>query len=204
MSDRETIAAIIPAHPNRLRNGMYDRALRSVCMQTLPPDMIHTVVDLEGQGAPATRDRALRAATTDWVAFLDSDDMWYQQHLEHLYRHAKETKADYVYSWFELLGPGDQLYGDHDPIFPPTHFSEPFDPENPIETTITILVRNDLAQEIGFQALARGEVNTGEDRRFTLEAIKLGANIQHLVERTWIWHHHGGNSSGIHGKGDTV
>lgn len=201
---RQTISAIIPAHPTRMRNGMYDRALRSICFQTLPPDAIHTAVDLEGQGAAATRDRALRAATTDWVAFLDSDDMWLQQHLEHLLRHAQETDADFVYSWFELLGADGTLYGDHDPIFPSTHFSEPFDPENPIETTITVLVRNQLAQEIGFQELNRGEANSGEDRYFTLEAIKLGANIQHLVERTWIWHHHGKNTSGRPNRGDAV
>lgn len=209
---RQTISAIIPAHPTRMRNGMYDRAIRSTCYQTLPPDAIHTAIDLEGQGAPPTRDRALRAATTDWVAFLDSDDMWLQQHLEHLLRHAQETGADFVYSWYELLTndgtPQGKLWGDKDPIFPPGHFLNPFDPENIIETTITVLVRNDLAQEIGFKPADESGgtnpgANSGEDRRFTREAVRLGANIQHLVERTWIWHHHGQNTSGIFGRGDS-
>lgn len=206
---RQTIATVTPTHPARARNGMLDRALRSIQMQTLLPDQILVTIDHDGEGAAPTRDRALRLANTDWVAFLDSDDMFLQKHLEKLMAHAQETGADIVYSWFDLLDQNGHLWGDKDPIFPPGHFLNPFDPLNPIETTITTLARTELAQAIGF---APAEVpggtnpgsNSGEDRRFIHQAIALGANIQHLVERTWIWHHHGGNSSGIHGRGDAV
>lgn len=207
MTTRQTISAIIPAHPARVRNGMLDRAMRSVYYQHRLPDAVHIAIDLDGQGAAATRQRALDAATTEWVAFLDSDDMWREMHLDHLLAHALVTGADFVYSWFELLDPNGMLYGDKDPIFPPTHFSEPFDPENPIETTITTLMRRELAQEIGFKpAVEPGGTNpganSGEDRRMTLEAVRRGAKISHLVERTWIWHHHGQNTSGLPTKGD--
>lgn len=195
------ITVAIPAHPARLQNGMLDRAIKSVSYQSAPPAAVSVAVDLNGDGAPATRQRALDAVQTEWVAFLDSDDFFMPRHLELLARHAEETGADMVYSWFKILDARGSILED-DPVFPATHFTEPFDPDNPIETTITTLVRTDLAKQVGFQALNRGEVNTGEDRRFVLELLARGAKISHLVEKTWIWHHHLKNTSGLAHKGD--
>ena len=204
---RNTISVVTPAHPARCRNGMLDRAMRSAQAQTLLPYELCVAIDSDGDGAAATRDRALRQASGDWVAFLDSDDIFMPHHLEHLLQHAQDANADYVYSWYTLLDQNNNLWGDKDPIFPPTHFTEPFNPDDPIETTITILVRRELAQQIGMRPAeypggTNPGVNSGEDRRFTHEAIRLGAKISHLVERTWVWHHHGQNTSGKATKGD--
>lgn len=188
------ITVAIPTIPTRAK--MFGEAIRSVSNQTYPPAAISVAVDVEKQGAPATRQRALDAVITEWVAFLDDDDLFMAQHLEHLYAHAMETGADFVYSWFHVPGGADP--------FPETHFTEPFDYLNPIETTITTLVRTGLAKTVGFQALNRGEVNTGEDRFFTLGCMHAGATISHLVERTWWWRHHAGNTSGLPTKGDAA
>ena len=195
------ITVVIPAHPARLKNGMLDRALKSVSYQTLPPAAVSIAVDLNGAGAPATRQRALDAVQTEWTAFLDSDDFFFPAHLEKLARHAEETQADMVYSWFKVQDAAGKLL-DHDPVFPETHFTEPFDPDNPIETTITTLVKTYLAKQIGFRAMNRGEANTGEDRLFILELLARDAKIEHLVEKTWAWSHHGLNTSGLPTKGD--
>jgi glycosyltransferase involved in cell wall biosynthesis len=182
------ITVVIPSIP--VRPHLLERAIGSVARQTLPAAAISIAVDTHREGAAATRQRALDAVTTPWVAFLDDDDMFKNEHLERLLAHALETEADFVYSWFEMLGGGDP--------FPSTHFTEPFDPENPIETTITTLVRTELAKQVGFQALNRGHnINSGEDRFFTLGCLAAGAKISHLVERTWFWCHHLGNTSGL-------
>ncbi len=185
-----SISIITPAHPARLRNGMLDRALRSVWAQTRPPQAVHVAVDTEGVGAAPTRQRALMAATTDWVAFLDSDDLFLPQHLDKLLRHALSTGADYVYSWFKILDPAGRIL-EHDPI----------------ETTVTTLVRTELAKQVGFfEAVEPGGTNpghnSGEDRQFTLGCIRAGAKISHLVDKTWLWGHHGRNTSGLPFKGD--
>jgi glycosyltransferase involved in cell wall biosynthesis len=195
------IAVITPTVPPRGR--LLARAIRSVGTQTLPATAISIAVDAAHLGAPATRQRALDGvgSDVDWVAPLDDDDEFLPFHLEALYAHALETGADYVYSWFELVGPNGQSYGNHDPVFPPTHFTNEFDPEDPIETTVTILVRRELLQEVGYVQLHRPEAyaagaSTGEDRNLTLRCIEAGATIKHLVQRTWRWHHHGNNTSG--------
>jgi hypothetical protein len=185
------------------RRPMLLRALRSIGAQTLPAYQISVAVDIAQEGAPATRQRALDGVRSDvnWIAPLDDDDEFMPFHLEALHQHAIETGADYVYSWFEVVRPDGLSYGDFDPVFPPTHYTEPFDPDDPIETTISILIRRELLQSVGYVQLHRPEAyaagaSTGEDRNLTLQCIDAGAKISHLVRRTWRWHHHGRNTSG--------
>lgn len=193
MTKANDVTVVIPVHPARMKNGMFMRAMNSIAVQTLPAAAVAVAVDVHREGAAKTRQRALMAAETPWVAFLDSDDLFKPIHLERLMAHALETGADFVFSWFDVLGGWDPF---------PDNFAPPFDPANPIETTVTTLVRTGIAQQVGFRALDRGQINSGEDRFFTLGCIEAGAQISHLKERTWIWSHHGGNTSGLPGKGD--
>lgn len=204
---RPTISVVTPVHPARLRNTMMFRAQQSVAAQTLLPDAHAIAIDNDKAGAAATRQRALMMANTDFVAFLDSDDFFFENHLEDLMKHQQETGADFVYSWFKIFQEtawGNQLL-EHDPIFPVTHYTMPFNPDSPIETTITTLVRTELAKEVGFQPMNRDHnLNSGEDRYFTLGCLEKGAKISHLVKKTWAWSHHGGNTSGLPTKGDAA
>lgn len=212
---RPTVSVIIPAHPARI-GALLNEALKSVWDQTVPPDAVIVAVDRDGEGAAATRQRALMSARTEWVAFLDSDDMFMPKHLAWLLRHAEDSGADFVYSWFKVLlqradGSGRVL--EEDPVFPMTHYLNPWDPDNPIETTITTLVRTELAQAVGFAAIpervAAGQ-NSGEDRSFTLGCQAAGGKISHLVRKSWLWRHWSlpngaqGNTGGLPGRGDAT
>jgi hypothetical protein len=186
------ITVAIPTIPPRYQ--LLARAIRSVSTQTLPADALSVSWDIEHEGAAATRQRALDGVQTGWTAFLDDDDEMLPEHLARLMRHARETDSDYVYSWFETVPAG------HDP-FPPYHFTNEFNPADPIQTTITILVKTELAKSVRFVPqddegkLIRGQ-RWGEDYEFTLGCIRAGGKISHLVERTWLWHHDSGNTSG--------
>lgn len=179
---------------------MLARALTSITEQTLQSAAIIVEIDLDGDGAPATRDRALRKVTTEWVAFLDDDDFMKPEHLETLYNGAIEHSADYVFSYYEIFTHLGQKLGDFDHIL--GHFGRPFDPTNPHQTTITTLVRTQLAQSVGFSLdesqrgkLINGQV-IGEDFIFTEGCVARGAKIVHIPARTWFWSHHGANTSG--------
>lgn len=189
------VTAIIAAHPARLRSGLLSRALQSVLSQTLVPAAVSVAVDLEGEGAPATRQRALEAVQTEWTAVLDSDDVWMPFHLESVVNHALETGADFVYSGHETIPAG------RSPL-PYTHFTKPWNPEDPIETTVTVLVRTAIAKQVGYHALDRGEMNTGEDFNFLLGCRDLGAMISCYPHKTWFYDIRGQNTSGMPGRGD--
>jgi glycosyltransferase involved in cell wall biosynthesis len=199
-----SITICTPTHLARMRNGMLNRAIASVAIQTKPAAALSIAVDVDRQGAAPTRQRALDAVQTSWVAFLDSDDYFLPRHLEALSQHALDTGADFVYSWFKVEDQFGRILED-DPIFPDGHYLNPWNPEDPIETTMTVLVRTELAKEVGFQVLNRGHgQNSGEDAFFTLGCLRAGGKISHLVEKTWIWSHHSANTSGLPTKGDAL
>jgi hypothetical protein len=171
---------------------MLDRATASVRAQTVP---VHHILaeDVHHKGAAITRAHGLALVETEWTAFLDSDDEMDPDHVEQLLACAEETGADYVYPWFRVVGGSDPF---------PMFFGRPWDDEHPHSTTITILVRTELAKAIGFTPKPDAQVS-GEDYLFTLRCVADGAKIVHLPRRSWTWHHHGGgNTSGRPDWGD--
>lgn len=193
------ISVVVPFHTHRERNGYLQRALASVQAQTFKGGIQVIAVRDEAQaGAPATRHHGLMLVDTPWVAFLDSDDEMDPEHLEKLYKFAMEQEAHYVYPWFRVKGGSDPF---------PQFFGKPWDNNQPHQTTITTLVYADLAKEVGFAPPENEETfpdgnRAGEDWHFTLGCMAAGAKIMHLPERTWTWHHHGRNTSGMPGRGD--
>jgi glycosyltransferase involved in cell wall biosynthesis len=199
------ITVAIPAHPARVANGMLGRAVASVKNQLLPAADISVAVDEYGHGAAVTRQRALDAVQTEWVAFLDSDDWFYPEHLKVLAAGARIFNADYLFSYYMVHFPDGKPWPQNDPL---GHFGRSFNPLKPHQTTITTLVRTDLAKKIGFHEPPPDSVvgghRGGEDWHFTVGCAEAGAKIVHVPRRTWAWVHHGANSSGIPGRGDAA
>ena len=170
--------------------------LASVELQTAPPRELIIEEDRDREGAGITRTRALSRVTTDWVTFMDDDDWMGPEHLEKLWLFAADTGADYVYSWYTVVGGSDPR---------PEEADLPWDPEHPRQTTIVTMVRTELAQSVGFVHPDETEAGLksmdrhyhGEDAYFTMGCWEAGAHIEHLCERTWFWRHHGNNTSGL-------
>ena len=205
MTTTPEITVVIPAHPARVANGMLDRAVASVKAQLLPAADISIAIDENRDGAAVTRQRALDAVKTEWVAFLDSDDWLYPEHLKVLAAGARIFRADYVFSYYMVHFPDGRPWPANDPL---GHFGRQFNPAKPHQTTITTLCRTELAQQVGFRepppgALIDGE-HYGEDFQYTVECAQAGAKIVHIPRRTWAWCHHFGNSSGQPGRGDAA
>ena len=198
---RPGITAIIAAHPARFRNGLLVRALKSVCAQTLQPNAILVVNDDEGRGAGWTRRTILEQVNTTWMAWLDSDDKWYPNHLEDLHRVAEETGSKYVFSYFD----GSDPFTKEDPN---GHFGRPFNPCSPHHTTITALVDVALAKEVGYPDTAESGPYSNEDWAFIVRFSELccerGYKMTHLAKRTWLWDQSGQNTSGRSDQGDAV
>jgi glycosyltransferase involved in cell wall biosynthesis len=186
------ITVVIPSISPRAR--LLNRARASVEAQEMRPSDMVVALDLSREGAAETRQRGLEQVKTPWVAFLDDDDEFLPGHLLALSRAAHEQQADYVFSWYEVVGGTDPR---------PEEFGLPWDPENPRQTTITTLVRTELALEVGGfvedgdDLLSPDRYYAGEDWRFTKRINDAGGKIYHHPEKTWLWHHHGRNTSGL-------
>lgn len=184
---RPGITVCVPSIP--VRQQYLGRALTSIAEQKRPADAISVAIDRERNGAAVTRSRALAAARTDVVTFLDDDDTMNTDHLLRLESFMRDTGADFVFSWFDVIGGRDPF---------PQHFGKEWDPADPTHTTVVTMVRTELAQSVGFVAPEGGDGagGSGEDWNFTLGCLAAGATIKHLPARTWKWYHNTGNTSG--------
>lgn len=192
MSAANRVTVAIPVHPPRIANGMLTRALDSVYRQDYGVHGVAVSVDKDRLGAAPTRQLALDMVSTEWVAFLDSDDEFMPQHVHALLTCALESGADYTFSYFLRSHGGDPL----------GHFGKVFNPKAPHHTTMTVLVRRELAQEAGFGFEDMHKDWSGEDWKFLLKCLELGAKVVHHPEETWLWNRHKGNTSGLPRKGD--
>lgn len=203
----DDITVVVPSIPTR--GIQLSWALQSIKQQLLPATEVIVEMDTNHTGAGATRQRGLSKVKTKWVAFLDDDDCFDLNHLKLLMEHALENEADYAYSWFWTI-PGrmpplraDEPVTDLCDVFPVSHFTDPWDPADPRQTTITTLVRTELAQAVGFvtpiSADTKDGQRPGEDWDFTLGCNQLG-KISHLAYRTWYYRHWGFGMKGIPGN----
>lgn len=181
------ITVVIPSIPPR--GVLLARAINSVGAQTLPAHAISVAIDNDREGAGPTRTRALFGARTEWVAFLDDDDRIKEKHLETLWNLARDTNADVVWSWFEVIGGTDPLE---------EFRGRQWDPDNPHMFPIVTMMRTELAWETGgfLEVHPSGDIS-GEDHPFYLKCSQLGGKFAHTPEITWEWYHNTGNTSGL-------
>jgi glycosyltransferase involved in cell wall biosynthesis len=182
------VTVAIPTIPPRTGNGgLLKHAVYSVRQQTrLPAGGISCALDVDKAGAAVTRQRALDAVRTKWVAFLDDDDFFYPHHLETLHTLVSDHGADYGFSWFDGNNPF------------PGHRGRQMNPDEPHHTTMTVFVRTELAKAVGFATdHPEGWTLPQEDWRFTLGCIEAGAKFVGTDEVTWHYRAHGKNTSGL-------
>lgn len=186
---RPGVTAVIPSIPPRAGRELH-RAIDSVLQQERPVDGISVVLDHEHRGSAKTRSRALSGVGTEWSALLDDDDEWNTDHVRLLLEHAEETGADVVYPWFTVPEGWDPW---------PYREGQPFD-EELLRTVnyipITVLVRTELLWDAGGFTPKGPPDNPCDDWGTWERLLAAGATFSHLNRRTWIWHWHGGNTSG--------
>jgi glycosyltransferase involved in cell wall biosynthesis len=184
-SDITVVIATIPIRAKMLR-----KALASVVLQTFQAAAIVVEYDHEHTGAAATKNRGLTRVTSEWVAFLDDDDQFMPEHLEKLREAQLDSGADVVYSMPFI----PQIPGGIDPS---GMRGAPFDADelrrrSYIQTTS--LMRTKLVQSTGgFQCPPGSDY---DDWGCMLSLLEAGARFYHLPEQTFIWEHHGRNTSG--------
>jgi hypothetical protein len=151
----------------------------SVGAQTHPAAAISVAIDNNHEGSGPTRTRAMRAVKTEWLAFLDDDDQFLEQHLETLVKHQQDTGADVVWPWFRVLSGQDPF---------PMHQGRQWNPEDPHIFPISALVRTEVALQAEFPPHVENGWG-GDDFAFWTTLSAQGAKFSHVNEVTWLWDH---------------
>lgn len=206
MTDVTVCTPTIPAREHLLRRAA-ESVQRQTCQVTLQVEL-----DDAGEGAAATRNRAWRNASTEWVAFLDDDDELRPEHVTACLEHARETGADLVYPWFNIYNAAGNDISGNDPLSAPVdgRYVSPYgvrfnaDLKHELMTRnnfipVTVLVRRELVADVGGFPIP-GSPEWGddccEDWGLWRRLLNAGAQFEHLPRRTWIWYWHGRNTSG--------
>lgn len=185
------VTAVIPTITTR--KDMLNRAIKSVLNQDRPVDAISIWADHKHDGAAPTKNNALQGVHTEWVAFLDDDDEWLPKHITTLVSAANATGADVIYPWFYIASEMG-----FDPL---DAFGKEFDADelrnrNYIPTPV--LARTKLIQDVGGFAPYGDQIgSTCDDWGLWRKLLDAGATFHHVAERTWVWHWHGANTSGL-------
>lgn len=120
------ISVVIPTYNRRTQ---VLRAIDSVLAQTVPVDEVIVVDDgsndgtsgvlrsrygsrvkvlsQENGGAPAARNHGIREAQGEWVAFLDSDDIWVSTKIERQFKALAELGGEFGVCFTDSLPDGD-------------------------------------------------------------------------------------------------
>lgn len=164
----ESVGVVIPAYN---AGRFLADTLRSVTAQTRPADRVVIVDDgssddtaeVAGRfaqvivvrqanaGVAASRNRGVREIATDWIAFLDADDLWHPEKLRLQLEAARESGADSIFCDLDLIDAAGA------PIFSPSSAPLSFRLEDlllhaesiPQGTSSTLLVRRATFEAAG-------------------------------------------------------
>mgnify|MGYP001615377579 CR=1 FL=1 len=181
-----TVTVVTPSLPGR--GDMLREAIDSVNGQLIMPAAHLIGIDHERAGTARAKPRLSSAATTEWVATLEDDDLLDPNHLTML-RGATEN-ADIVYSWCRVTGREG---------WNPNRL---FDPQSLLEGNYipsTALIRRDLILDLNGWKDSRDVPHGWDDWDFWKRALDLGARFRCVPEVTWTYRFWGGNKT-IHGE----
>lgn len=145
----------------------------------------------ERGGPGANRNRGMVAATGDWIAFLDADDLWLPEHLEKLVATAERTQADVIYSGTELRDfDSGAVIGGADikkhPDIPRDFYFESF------VMPSQVLMKRDLIQG---GVLFDPFLPSGQDVDFWIQLSRAGARFEFSGQSTVIYRKRAGSVS---------
>jgi hypothetical protein len=150
-------------------------AMATVAWQTMPP-VAHLIgVDHGARGPAAVRNELLTGVTTEWVAFLDDDDLLDASHIEILHGVAHRADATVVVSYCRFAGT---------PI-PPRYCNRPYDREALRRHgifPITVLVKTEAIRRAGCFGDERYE-----DWALWNRMADQGAFFLTVPEETWTY-----------------
>lgn len=213
------VSVIIPTYN---RADLLREALESVVTQTFKetevivvddgsddstPDVLHEfegriqAVRLSHAGISAARNAGMDRATGEYLAFLDSDDLWKPEKLERQLRFA-EQHPECVLTYcdahqFSSEGVDPKSFVERFPALrKPADIFVPMIRQYAIPLTSTVMVKTSFLKETGIRFPI--EIGSGEDLGMFLHMLLAGAKFEYLPESLALRRLHEANVSGEH------
>lgn len=174
------LTVVTPSLPSRL--ALRSECIGSVAGQTVLPTQHVVVLDLNTRGPSVLRNMVARAADTEWVLFLDDDDLLDHDFIETIEPYLVRGN-DVVYTWCRLVGRED-IKGWHVPFNADMLRNANYIP-------VVAAVRTSLFREVeGFPVGV-----AYEDWGLWLRLLNAGAQFRCVPQVKWTYRWHGENRS---------
>jgi|LakMenE01Jun11ns_1017448.scaffolds.fasta_scaffold9939438_2 glycosyltransferase involved in cell wall biosynthesis len=160
------------------RSNLLTEAVKSVENQKVKAVGHFVQVDESKAGPAYVRNRLVEKVQSEWIGFLDDDDILYPNHIEE-YRKAHEN-SDVIYTWCDSTG--------REKFDPNSHF----DPERLMYGNyipITAAVRTNFFRQVG----GFSEDTRYEDWDLWVKLLKAGARFTCVPVKTWCYRFLGSN-----------
>lgn len=124
----------------------------------------------QNQGAAASRNQAMEAANGDYVAFLDSDDVWAPEKLNRQYQFMKEQACDFSFTAYQMENEAGESLGTVDTSQQQTAFSY----QDMLKKQATLGCSTVMLKRSAIGSLRMPDIRTGQDYAFWLLLLKQG------------------------------
>lgn len=198
---RETLDSIFAQTYTRyeaivINDGSSDTEALEQVLERYPDNLLY--IEQENQGAAAARNAGLRAASGEFVAFLDADDRWVPEFLEKQMELLKSNNVDIVFADADLFGDSPLDGRTFMQVEPP---NGEVTAENLLAVKVTVLTSSVLARKkpIVDVGLFDESLRRGQDFDLWFRLAKAGARFAYSRE---VLAHHRIVESGL--SGDTI
>lgn len=158
-------------------------------------------VRLGRSGISAARNAGINAATGEYLAFLDSDDLWLPTKIERQLNFAT-SHPEHVLTYTDALefsqtGVRKQSFVEHfHALNDPSHLFISMIAEYAIPLTSTVMIQTSFLKETGLRFPV--EIGIGEDLTLFLEILRVGGTFGYFPAQLTMRRMHESNVSGNH------
>lgn len=139
---------------------------------------VKVYVNESNSGAAVTRNNSLNYATGNYIAYIDSDDLWQQNKLEKQIRFMTDNQINFSFTAYELIDEnGLELNQQVD-----THLSGFLTYEDMLKKKATLGCSTVMLRRSAFDDISMPLLRTGQDYATWLKLLKTGRNAYPLTE----------------------
>lgn len=129
-------------------------------------------------GAAVSRNNSISYASGDFIAFIDSDDLWLPEKLEKQVRFMEDNNIDFSFTAYELIDEGGKSTGQK----VDTHLTGPVSYEDMLRKKATLGCSTVMLRRSAFEDISMPLIRTGQDYGLWLKLLKTGAKAYPMPE----------------------
>jgi teichuronic acid biosynthesis glycosyltransferase TuaG len=129
-------------------------------------------------GAAVSRNNSISKATGDYIAFIDSDDLWVPSKLTKQIQFMENNRIDFSFTAYSLINSDSRkLEKEVD-----THLNSALDYEDMLRKKATLGCSTVMLRRSAFEDIMMPDIRTGQDYGLWLKLLKTGVKAHPLAE----------------------